>query len=50
MLGATTTGVLIAATGGSYVPALVLSGGRSLVAAFAYLVIVGHVEPLPVDA
>jgi ACS family D-galactonate transporter-like MFS transporter len=49
VLGATTTGVLIAATGGSYVAALVLSGGLSLVGAFAYLVIVGRVEPLPVD-
>ena len=45
---ATTTGVLIAATGGSYVPALVLSGGLSLLGAFAYLVIVGRIEPLPV--
>jgi ACS family glucarate transporter-like MFS transporter len=50
VLGATTTGVLIAATGGSYVAALVLSGGFSLLGAFAYLVIVGRVEPLPVDA
>jgi MFS transporter, ACS family, D-galactonate transporter len=50
VLGATTTGALIAATGGSYVAALVLSGGLSLVGAFAYLVIVGRVEPLPVDA
>ena len=48
VLGATTTGVLIAATGGSYVPALVLSGGLSLVGAFSYLVIVGRVEPLPI--
>jgi Na+/melibiose symporter-like transporter len=50
VLGATTTGVLIAATGGSYVTALVVSGGLSLVGAFSYLVIVGRVEPLPVDA
>jgi ACS family glucarate transporter-like MFS transporter len=50
VLGATTTGVLIAATGGSYVAALVLSGGFSLLGAFSYLVIVGRVEPLPVDA
>jgi MFS transporter, ACS family, D-galactonate transporter len=49
VLGATTTGALIAATGGSYVAALVLSGGLSLVGAFAYLVIVGRVEPLPVS-
>jgi ACS family glucarate transporter-like MFS transporter len=49
VLGATTTGVLIAATGGSYVAALVLSGGFSLLGAFAYLVIVGRVEPLPVN-
>ena len=49
VLGATTTGVLIAAAGGSYVTALVLSGGLSLVGAFSYLVIVGRVEPLPVD-
>jgi MFS transporter, ACS family, D-galactonate transporter len=48
VLGATTTGVLIAATGGSYVPALVLSGGLSLLGAFSYLVIVGRIEPLPV--
>jgi ACS family glucarate transporter-like MFS transporter len=50
VLGATTTGALIAATGGSYVAALVLSGGFSLLGAFSYLVIVGRVEPLPVDA
>jgi ACS family glucarate transporter-like MFS transporter len=50
VLGATTTGALIAATGGSYVAALVLSGGFSLLGAFAYLVIVGRVEPLPVEA
>jgi hypothetical protein len=45
---ATTTGVLIAAAGGSYVPALVVSGGFALLGAFAYLVIVGRIEPLPV--
>jgi Na+/melibiose symporter-like transporter len=48
LLGATTTGVLIAAAGGSYVPALVLSGGFALLGAFAYLVVVGRIEPLPV--
>jgi predicted MFS family arabinose efflux permease len=47
VLGATTTGVLIAATGGSYVAALVLSGGLALLGAFSYLVIVGTIEPLP---
>ena len=34
---------------GSFVPALVLSGVLGLVGAFSYLVIVGRVEPLPVD-
>jgi MFS transporter, ACS family, D-galactonate transporter len=48
VLGATTTGALIATTGGSYVAALVLSGGLALLGAFSYLVIVGRVEPLPV--
>src|SRR3954453_7646768 len=50
VLGATTTGVLIAATGGSYVAAVVRSGGLSLVGAVSYLVIVGRIEPLPVRA
>jgi MFS transporter, ACS family, D-galactonate transporter len=47
VLGATTTGVLISATGGSYVAALVLSGALAIVGAFSYLVIVGRIEPLP---
>jgi ACS family D-galactonate transporter-like MFS transporter len=47
VLGATTTGALVATTGGSYVTALVLSGVLCLVGAFSYLVIVGRVEPLP---
>ena len=47
VLGATTTGALIAFTGGSYVAALVLSGGLALLGAFSYLVIVGRIEPLP---
>jgi len=50
LLGATTTGALIAATGGSYVAALVLSGALSIVGAMAYLLIVGKVEPLPIPA
>jgi ACS family glucarate transporter-like MFS transporter len=48
VLGATTTGVLISATGGSYVAALVLSGGFAIVGALSYLLIVGRIEPLPV--
>jgi MFS transporter, ACS family, D-galactonate transporter len=47
VLGATTTGVLIGATGGSYVAALVLSGALAIVGALSYLVIVGKIEPLP---
>jgi ACS family glucarate transporter-like MFS transporter len=47
VLGATTTGVLISATGGSYVAALVLSGALAIVGAFSYLFIVGRIEPLP---
>ena len=50
LLGATTTGALIAATGGSYVAALVLSGALSIVGAMSYLLIVGKVEPLPIPA
>jgi ACS family glucarate transporter-like MFS transporter len=50
LLGATTTGALIAATGGSYVAALVLSGGLSIVGALSYLFIVGRIEPLPLPA
>ena len=49
VLGATTTGALVSIAGGSFVPALVLSGVLGLVGAFSYLVIVGRVEPLPVD-
>ncbi|HEY2636782.1 MAG TPA: MFS transporter, partial [Solirubrobacteraceae bacterium] len=47
LLGATTTGALVAATGGSYVTALVLSGALSIVGALSYLLIVGRIEPLP---
>lgn len=47
VLGATTTGVLISATGGSYVAALVLSGAFAIVGALSYLLIVGRIEPLP---
>jgi ACS family D-galactonate transporter-like MFS transporter len=47
VLGATTTGVLIGATGGSYVAALVLSGAFAIVGALSYLLIVGRIEPLP---
>ena len=49
VLGATTTGALVALAGGSFVPALVLSGVLGLVGAFSYLAIVGRVEPLPAD-
>ncbi len=48
VLGATTTGALVALDGGSFVPALVLSGALGLVGAFSYLMIVGRIEPLPV--
>jgi ACS family glucarate transporter-like MFS transporter len=48
VLGATTTGVLISATGGSYVAALVLSGAFAILGALSYLLIVGRIEPLPV--
>jgi MFS transporter, ACS family, D-galactonate transporter len=48
VLGATTTGALVAASGGSYTTALVLSGGLSIVGAASYLLIVGRIEPLPV--
>ncbi len=47
VLGATTTGALVALSGGSFVAALVLSGVLGLVGAFAYLVVVGRIEPLP---
>jgi ACS family glucarate transporter-like MFS transporter len=47
VLGATTTGALVAATGGSFVAALVLSGALGIVGAFSYLVIVQRIEPLP---
>ncbi|MBV9335958.1 MAG: MFS transporter [Solirubrobacterales bacterium] len=49
VLGATTTGALVAIAGGSFVPALVLSGVLGLAGAFSYLVIVGRVEPLPIN-
>jgi MFS transporter, ACS family, D-galactonate transporter len=49
VLGATTTGALIATTGGSYVAALVLSGALSIVGALSYLLIVGRIEPLAVE-
>ncbi len=47
VLGATTTGALVALSGGSFVAALVLSGALGLVGAFSYLVIVGPIERLP---
>ncbi len=47
VLGATTTGALVALSGGSFVAALVLSGVLGLVGAFSYLVIVQRIEPLP---
>ena len=50
VLGATTTGALVALSGGSFVAALVLSGALGLVGAFSYLVIVQRVEPLPIRA
>jgi MFS transporter, ACS family, D-galactonate transporter len=50
VLGATTTGALVALDGGSFVPALVLSGALGLVGAFSYLAIVGRIEPLPPKA
>jgi hypothetical protein len=39
--------VALAATGGSYTIALVLSGGLSIVGAISYLFVVGRIEPLP---
>ncbi len=48
VLGATTTGALVAADGGSFVAALVLSGVLALVGAFSYPVIVQRIEPLPI--
>jgi MFS transporter, ACS family, D-galactonate transporter len=50
VLGATTTGALVALHGGSFVAALVLSGVLGLVGAFSYLVIVQRIEPLPTTA
>jgi len=47
VLGATTTGALVALSGGSFVSALVLSGVLGLVGAFSYLIIVQRIEPLP---
>src|SRR3954453_14694025 len=47
VLGATTTGVLISATGRSYMAALGLSGAFAIVGALSYLLIVGRIEPLP---
>jgi MFS transporter, ACS family, D-galactonate transporter len=38
---------LVGIAGGSFVPALVVSGVLGLLGAFAYLVIVGRIEPLP---
>jgi len=48
VLGATTTGALVAASGGSYTAALALSGGLSIVGAAPYLLIVGRIDPLPI--
>ncbi|MBV8987038.1 MAG: hypothetical protein JO372_00620, partial [Solirubrobacterales bacterium] len=49
VLGATTTGALVALSGGSFVSALVLSGVLGLVGAFSYLIIVQRIEPLPTN-
>lgn len=48
VLGATTTGALVALSNGSFASSLVVSGALGLVGALAYLVIVGRIEPLPV--
>ena len=40
-------GILVGATGGSFVLALVVTGGIAIVGALSYLFVVGRVEPLP---
>ena len=40
-------GILVGASGGSFVLALVVTGGIAIVGALSYLFVVGRVEPLP---
>ena len=46
----TFTGVMVALTKGSFTVPLFVAGGFCFLGAFSYLVIVGKIEPLPVDA
>ena len=43
-------GFIVAASGGSYVLALLTAGGFAILGALSYLFVVGRVEPLPVEA
>jgi MFS transporter, ACS family, D-galactonate transporter len=45
----TFTGVMVALTKGSFTIPLVVAGGFCFLGAFSYLVIVGKIEPLPVE-
>ena len=45
----TFTGVMLALTKGSFTIPLVVAGGFCFLGAFSYLVVVGRIEPLPVD-
>lgn len=45
----TFTGVMLALTKGSFTIPLVVAGGFCFLGAFSYLVLVGRVEPLPID-
>jgi ACS family D-galactonate transporter-like MFS transporter len=45
----TFTGAMVALTQGSFTIPLVVAGGFCVIGAFSYLVIVGRIEPLPVE-
>ncbi len=48
ILTSTMTGVMLAASGGSFLLPLVIAGGMCVLGALAYLFLVGRIEPLPV--
>jgi len=45
----TFTGVMLAITKGSFTIPLVVAGGFCFLGAFSYLVLVGKIEPLPIE-
>lgn len=50
IIGPSFIGFMVTLSGGSYVTALLVAGAIGIVGAFSYLLIVGKIEPLPVEA